>query len=41
MNKKTNREFVPEYFIWLEMEEQKRRAEELNKMTKKGDKKRK
>ena len=27
--------FVPEYFLWIEPDEQKRRAEELNKMTKK------
>ena len=27
-------EFVPSYFEWMTLEEQKKRAEELNKMTK-------
>ena len=30
--------FVPEYFLWIEPDEQKRRAEELDKMTKKKEK---
>lgn len=34
MDKKSNKEFVPECFIWLGLEEQKRRANEINEMTK-------
>ena len=33
-NNKAKNNFVPEYFLWLEPDEQKRRAKELTKMTK-------
>ena len=33
-NCKGKNNFVPEYFLWIEPDEQKRRAKELNKMTK-------
>ena len=33
-NYKGKNNFVPEYFLWMEPDEQKRRAKELNKMTK-------
>ena len=38
-NYKNKNNFVPEYFLWIEPDEQRRRAEELNKMTKKRNKK--
>ena len=41
LNGKSKRDFVPEYFIWLEPDEQRRRAKELDKMTKNKDKRRK
>jgi hypothetical protein len=28
-------EFIPSYFAWISLDEQKERAEELNKLTKK------
>lgn len=31
-------EFVPSYFAWVSLEEQKKKVEELQKMTKKRDK---
>ena len=34
-NYKGKNNFVPEYFLWIEPDEQKRRANELDKMTKK------
>lgn len=33
-NYKGKNNFVPEYFLWIEPDEQKHRAKELNKMTK-------
>jgi hypothetical protein len=33
-NEKTS-EFIPSYFAWISLDEQKKRAEELNKSTKK------
>lgn len=33
-NYKGKNNFVPEYFLWIEPDEQKRRAKELSKMTK-------
>lgn len=35
-----NSEFVPEYFAWVTMEEQKRTVEKLEKITKKNKKER-
>ena len=37
-NNKAKNNFVPEYFLWLEPDEQRRRAEELDKMTKRKNK---
>jgi hypothetical protein len=40
MDKKDNNsEFVPEYFIWTTMEEQKKTVEKLEKITKKKENK--
>ena len=33
-NYKGKNNFVPEYFLWMEPDELRRRADELNKMTK-------
>lgn len=38
---KTNNDFIPEYFIWLDLESQRKRAIELQEMTKKREKRRK
>ena len=38
MEKKANKEFVPEYFNWIGLEDQKKRAEELSNMTNKNKK---
>lgn len=35
-----NSEFIPEYFAWVNMEEQKRTVEKLEKITKKNEKER-
>ena len=32
-------EFIPTYFAWISLDEQRKRADELNKATKKKDKK--
>ena len=39
-NYKGKNNFVPEYFLWIEPDEQRRRAKELNNMTKKEKDKR-
>lgn len=36
-----NKEFIPEYFTWITMEEQKRKVEKLENITKKNKKERK
>lgn len=36
-----NKEFVPEYFSWITMEEQKEKVENLENITKKDKKERK
>ena len=35
-NNKAKNNFVPEYFLWIEPDEQKQRARELNNMTKRN-----
>ena len=39
--KDLNKEFVPEYFTWVTMEEQKKKVERLEKIKKKNEKERK
>lgn len=38
MKDKSNKEFVPDYFLWLNPDKQKERAKELEKITKKREK---
>ena len=40
-NNKAKNNFVPEYFLWIEPDEQRKRADELNRMTKRNSRNKK